>query len=90
MVGCDLAQNVDYVINVASIGNTDGNSNTVLPRGTASFIDNLTVADNAVGNRNFDIVTRQNSRTAQANVGNNAALPGVENDKVALLNRARP
>ncbi len=53
--------------------------------GPARLVSNRTVADNAIRDRDFDIVARQDARTAQTDMRNDASLPRIENNVVARL-----
>ena len=56
VLGRHRLQCCDHVIDVAAIGDTNGDTNTMLWRWSARFVYYFAVAENAVRDRNFNII----------------------------------
>ncbi len=68
MSAATLSERRNDVVDITAVGDADSDANPVVGRRTARLVDDLAVADDAVGHRDFDIVTRQDARAAQANL----------------------
>ncbi len=62
------------MIDIAAVGDANGNSNPVPGRRSACLVDNRAIADDAVRNGNLDIVACQDAGTAQPNFRDDAAF----------------
>ena len=87
MIVRDPCKRFDDLIDIAAVSDANRGSDSVSRRRTARFIDDLAVTNNTVGNRNLDIIARQNSRAAQADVRDHAPFTGFQNNEVAILVR---
>ena len=59
IVGGDLLQSLNDIVDIAAISDANGNPNTVLLRRPPRFVDYFAIADEAVWNRDFDIIASQ-------------------------------
>ena len=80
-----LEQHLPHLIHVRSVGDTDLHPDALLLPGSPALVGYLGVGDHRVGQRDLDVVPGQQPRGAQADVGDSAALPAVEDDVVAHL-----
>ena len=70
-----LVRHVNHLVDVTAVRDTHSNTNSVLCRRSAGFIDYLAIADNAVGDGYLHIIARQDARAAKADIGDDDRAP---------------
>ena len=74
MLGGNAFECRDHLVNVTTIGDAYRDANSMFERRAAGLVNDLAITENAIGNRNLDIVAREQARAAQADVRDDATL----------------
>ena len=64
----DVHQHLSHQVDIAAVGCTDRDPDTIFLMRAAAFIENLAVAHDPVGDGDFDVVPGQQPRAAHADV----------------------